>query len=102
MRYVVMHYAYDEQTHERTSRVVIAFDNEAEYHEYISAAAEDLQRRRQAGSADLKERITGAHWPAGYHAQQQRRRLVRRVVAHGATVPDELAEPDYVVRATKP
>jgi hypothetical protein len=102
MRYVVMHYAYDEQNHERTSRVVTAFDNEAEYQEYVTAAAAALQRRRQAGSVDSKEKIGGVEWPAGYHAQQQRRRLGRRAVAHGATVPDELAETDYVVRAIKP
>lgn len=101
MRYVVLHYAYDERGHERTSRAVVAFDNEAEYREYATAAADDLVRRQQAGSADPKEKITGAQWLAGYHAQQQRRRLARRAVAHGAWVPDELAD-ETVVRATKP
>lgn len=98
-----MHYAYDEHRHERTSRVMAAFDDEAELWEYLTAAAEDLHRRQQAGSADPKEQITGAHWPVGYHARMRLERLVWRAVAHGATVPAELiSRLDTVVQARKP
>ena len=103
LRYVVMHYGFDEQSHERTPRVVAAFDNEAEYREYATAAVGDLKRRQQAGLADSKESITGVQWPAGHHAREQSKRLVRRAVAHGAAVPSELVdELDNVRRATKP
>ena len=103
LRYVVMHYAFDEQSHERTGRAVVAFDNEAEYREYATAATDDLERRQQAGLADSKEKITGVQWPAGYHAQGQSKRLARRAVAHGAAVPDELVEElDNVRSARKP
>jgi hypothetical protein len=100
LRCVVRHYAYDVLRHERTNRVLIAFDNEAECWEYLMAAADELAGRQRAGLADSKERISGVHWPAGYHAREQASRLARRLVAHGAWVPDELAD-DTVVRASR-
>jgi len=98
-----LHYAYDVLRHERTNRAVIAFDNAAECWEYLTAAADELARRQRAGLADSRERMSGVRWPAGYHGREQVDRLVRRAIAHGANVPDEIADAaGNVVRATKP
>jgi len=102
LRCVVLHYAYDVLRHERTNRVLIAFDNAAECWDYLTTAADELARRQRAGLADSKERMSGVHWPAGYHAGGQVDRLVRRAIAHGANVPDEIAQvAGNVVRATR-
>jgi hypothetical protein len=85
-RYVVTHYRYDPDRHERRHVVVAAFDDPDEFHADIDLRAERLRIRRARGEdVDRLERITGRTYAAGYRRQQRDAHLLRRAIEHGVT-----------------
>jgi hypothetical protein len=59
-RYVVLHYRYDPDRHERRHVVVGAFDNESEYDACLVAAGDALDAQRDSGEAvDPREHVSG-------------------------------------------
>jgi hypothetical protein len=82
-RYVVRHYRYDPDRHERRHVVVAAFDNESEWDACLGAAEAALRARRDAGEVvDPREHVSGAVYARGYRRLQQNGRLVRRAAEH--------------------
>jgi len=52
-RYVIRHYRYDPDRHERRHVVVAAFDSQSEFRAFLDAAAATLRARRETGEAIL-------------------------------------------------
>lgn len=93
-RYVVHHYRYDPERHERRHVVVAAFDNEKEYKLCIDETAAALRRRKSSGDvSDAREHVSGTVYEAGDRQRQANARLVQRAIEHGAST-DALAELD--------
>jgi hypothetical protein len=83
-RYIVWHYRYDPDRHERRHQVVAAFDNETEFEACIEAAALDLRRRRESGEAvDPREYVSGVVHKPGERRRQQNARMLTRAWRHG-------------------
>jgi hypothetical protein len=88
-RYVVRHYRYDPDRHERRHVVVAAFDNEAEFDACLVATEAALRARRDAGEAvDAREHVSGTVCEPGYRRRQQSGRLLRRAAVHGVWPPN--------------
>lgn len=84
LRYVVQHYRYDPERHERRHVVVAAFDNEREFHAYMDVLAAQLRHRQEMGeSLDRNEHVSGAVLAPNYRRLQQNGRLLRRAIEHG-------------------
>ena len=67
LRYIVRHYRYDPQRHERRHVDVAAFDNEREYQACVAAAREEIERRRRDGEpVDPREHVSGVVQEPGY------------------------------------
>jgi hypothetical protein len=82
-RYVVRHYRYDPERHERRHVVVAAFDDRREYDAYLRVAASELSDRKASGLVqDSIEHITGTVLAPGHLRRQQNARLIRRAMAH--------------------
>jgi hypothetical protein len=59
-RFVVQHYRFDPERHERRHVVVAAFDNEDEFIELIHSIEADIRRRAEAGAfVDKNEHASG-------------------------------------------
>jgi hypothetical protein len=83
-RFIVRHYRYDPDRHERRHVVVAAFDNNREFESCMNEAATDIRRRKGRGEAvDPVEHVTGEVQEPGYRRKQQNARLLRRAVEHG-------------------
>jgi len=93
-RYVIRHYRYDPDRHERRHVVVAAFDNQSEFRAFLDWATATLRARREAGEdVDPREHITGLVYEPGYHRLQRNARLLRRASDHRA-VPSNWPELD--------
>jgi hypothetical protein len=91
-RYVVRHYAYDPDRHERRHMTVAAFDNEAEFGALFGRLSEELRRRRDdSDEFDQREHYSGVVLEAGYSQLQQNGRLIRDAMARGVRI-DRLLE----------
>ena len=98
-RFVVMHYRYDPDRHERRNVIVAAFDDETEFNARIDAMATDLRTRRSTGDLqDPSERISGVVLEPGHRALQRNAHLLRRAIEHGVVPQDvrDLALPPNV------
>jgi hypothetical protein len=95
LRYVVQHYRYDPERHERRKITVAAFDNEHEFEALLDEIEEDIRRRRKAGDDDVDpdEHASGVVHEPGYRRQQQNARLLTRALKHGVW-PSNLDEDD--------
>ena len=59
-RFVVQHYRFDPERHERRNVVVAAFDNEDEFIELIQSIETDIKQRAKAGAfVDKNEHAAG-------------------------------------------
>jgi hypothetical protein len=88
-RYVVLHYRYDPDRHERRHVVVGAFDNESEYDACLVATGNALDAQRDSGEAvDPREHVSGTVYEPGYRRLQQNGRLLRRAAEHGVWPPN--------------
>jgi len=83
-RYIVRHYRYDPERHERRHVVVAAFDSRREFSACFRAVSEDMQRRESAGpEVDPSERVSGIVQEPGSGRRAANGRLVRRALSHG-------------------
>jgi hypothetical protein len=93
LRYVVRHYAYDPDRHERRHMTVAAFDNEAEFRALIESLAEELRRRRERGDeVDQREHYSGVILEAGHNRLQQNARFIIDAIRRGVRVDHLLKE----------
>jgi hypothetical protein len=61
LRFIVQHYRYDPERHERRHVVVAAFDNEQEFLSCINTVRSEIeQRKRRGGPVDQREHASGA------------------------------------------
>jgi hypothetical protein len=91
-RYVVRHYAYDPDRHERRHMTVAAFDNEAEHRALFERLSEELRTRRDGShEVDQREHYSGVVLEPGYSRLQQNGRLIREAMARGVRI-DRLLE----------
>ena len=67
LRYVVYHYRYDDERHERRNMVVAAYDNESEFMGRIEALREELRARAARGEGDPRDTVSGKVLVRGYH-----------------------------------
>jgi hypothetical protein len=74
LRYVVYHYRYDDERHERRNVVVAAYDNESEFMGRIEALGDELRARASRGEGDPRETVSGKVLGPGYHREAQAER----------------------------
>jgi hypothetical protein len=80
LRYVVFHYRYDDQRHERRYVVVAAYDNEPEFMARIDALSDELRARADRGEGDPRETVSGAvRGPGSRRRAQEERWKARRI-----------------------
>lgn len=77
-RWVLHHFRYDPQRHERRNVVVGAWDSEAEFSAAMHHLADRLRRARAAGTGDPDEMVSGTLLGVGSQTQRRRRRLWER------------------------
>src|ERR1700744_486963 len=83
-RFIVRHYRYDPQRHERRHVVVAAFDNENEMWVRMQEIAAEIKRRREAGEeVDPREHASGSHHEPGYLRRAANGHLISRAIGHG-------------------
>ena len=83
-RFVVSHYRYDPQRHERRHVVVDAFDDEAEFLQSMESIRRDIDERRAAGGhVDRNEHASGVVYEPGARRRAATGHLVRSMMAHG-------------------
>ncbi|HEY5986975.1 MAG TPA: hypothetical protein VIV12_11465 [Streptosporangiaceae bacterium] len=83
-RYIVHHYRYDPERHERRHVVVAAFDSRREFNACFKAASEEIERRKTAGEhVDPSEHVSGTVHEPGSRQRAANGRLVRRALSHG-------------------
>jgi hypothetical protein len=83
-RFIVRHYRYDSQRHERRHVVVAAFDDEREMWALMEEIAAEIRRRRDAGEeVDRGEHASGSHREPGYLRRAANGHLVSRAISHG-------------------
>ena len=83
-RFIVWHYRYDLQRHERRHVVVAAFDNEREMWARMQEIGAEINRRRDAGEeVDRGEHASGSIHEPGYLRRAANGHLVSRAISHG-------------------
>jgi hypothetical protein len=96
-RYVVHHYRYDPERHERRNVVVAAFDSSREFDACFRATSDELESRRAAGEdVDPREHVSGTTYEPGARRRAANGRLVVRALRHGVALGpwiDELEMP---------
>ena len=85
-RYVVRHYRFDPERHERRHVVVAAYDNEREMRRQIERIGAELARWRDAGEpVDRREHASGGVVRPGDRERAATGHAVRRAIAHGVS-----------------
>lgn len=82
-RYVAQHYRYDPERNERRDGFLSAFDDQAEFEEFVAARGSDLRARQEAGKAEQSEHISGIVYEPGDRTRAQSERLLSRASDHG-------------------
>jgi hypothetical protein len=83
-RYIVRHYRYDPERHERRHVVVAAFDSQKEYERCLRAVSAEIERRKAAGEyVDSGEHASGTVYEPGDRQRAANGRLVMRAFRHG-------------------
>lgn len=83
-RFVVRHYRYDPERHERRHVVVGVFDNETEFSALMASIRDDIERRRRAGEpVGPNEHASGTVYEPGDRARAAVGHQVRRMIEHG-------------------
>jgi hypothetical protein len=91
-RFIVWHYAYDPERHERRNREITAFDNHVEFEDYVARAAQELKLRKARGEADDREHFGGVVKEAGHDARKQARRELLWRLQNGTATDDDIAQ----------
>ena len=83
-RYIVRHYRYDPERHERRHVVVAAFDSRREFNACLRAVSEEIERRKAVGEqVDPSEHVSGTMHEPGSRLRAADGRLVMRALRHG-------------------
>jgi len=82
--YIVYHYRYDPDRHERRHVVVAALDSRREYDACFQAASAEIERRKAGGEqVDPSEHVAGTVHEPGYRRRASNGRLMVRALRHG-------------------
>ncbi|HEX8972022.1 hypothetical protein [Oryzihumus sp.] len=88
-RFVVHHYRYDPERHERRHVLVGAFDDAAEARACFDRVRADLERRRETDPGfDRREHVSSRTLEPGDRRRDANSRLLRRTIRHGVTPGD--------------
>jgi len=111
-RFVVRHYRYDPERHERRHVLVAAFDSDREYEDCLASVEAAIGARRASGErVDPREHASGTVREPGDDALAAKGRLVSRALRHGVSpgprldqveLPQNLAVMDIGEPAAKP
>jgi hypothetical protein len=83
-RFVVHHYRYDHDRHERRHVIVAAFDNKREFEACLRSITAGIERRRLNGEpVDRSEHASGVVHQPGHLRRTANGHLVRRMIEHG-------------------
>lgn len=83
-RFIVYHFRYDDERHERRRVVVDAFDNQREFNACFKEAQAEIERRRDRGEdVDPAEHISGGVREPGDDRRAANGHLVKRSAQHG-------------------
>jgi hypothetical protein len=91
-RFIVWHYAYDPARRERRNQVVAAFDNYAEFEQYIGRANAELRIRQSQHGVDPKEHFGGVVKPPGHDAAKRTRREAMWRLRQGTATEQDIAD----------
>ena len=92
-RFVVRHYRFDPERHERRHVVVAAFDNEDEFIELITSIEADIRQREKTGAlVDKNEHASGTCLEPGHSAAAARGRFITKSLRHGVAPGPWLSE----------
>lgn len=85
-RFVLRHYRYHSDRHERRNVVVAAFDNEAEFEALMAAITADIQCCRAMGEpTHRREHASGVVYEPGDRQRAAAGHLLRRMTEHGVS-----------------
>ncbi|MGZ4599931.1 MAG: hypothetical protein ACXVGS_08740 [Oryzihumus sp.] len=88
-RFVVHHYRYDPQRHERRHVLVEAFDTAAEARTCLDRVRAEIERRRETDPGfDRREYVSSRTLEPGDRRREANSRLLRRTIRHGVTPGD--------------
>jgi len=100
LRFIVQHYRYDPERHERRHVLVAAFDNEQEFLTCINTVRAQIEGSKSRGEpVDPREHASGALLEPGYRRRAANGHLVMRALRHGVRPGpwlDELELPSNV------
>jgi hypothetical protein len=83
-RFIVRHYRYDPDRHERRHVVVAAFDSEREFEACMETTEAALRSRQAAGDVtDPREHVSDVVHEPGHRRRQQNARTLLRAMKHG-------------------
>jgi hypothetical protein len=92
-RFIVRHYAYDPDRHERRHIVVAVYDNEREFKDRIDRLSRELKNRRERGEpVDPREHISGTCVQPGEAHRRAAVRVVTAAIRHGVAPPQAALE----------
>lgn len=77
-RYIVFHYRYDPERHERRNMIVAAYDNHAEMVAHVLRLTRALNTSRAQDSVDPHEHCSGSIRPPGYNERVRTQRIESR------------------------
>ena len=99
-RFIVRHYRYDPERHQRRHVVVDAFDNKREFNACMREVRSDIERRKISGEqVDPREHASGIVHEPGDRRRAANGRLILRAIRHGVTLgpwADDLEMPRNV------
>ena len=92
-RFVVRHFRFDPERHERRNVVVAAFDNEDEFIKLIHSIEADIKQRADAGAfVDKNEHASGMCLEPGHSRAAARGRFITKSLRHGVAPGPWLSE----------
>jgi hypothetical protein len=78
-RFVIWHFRYDPDRHERRNVLVTAYDEEAEFRQAIELLTRDLKLRKARGDAEECEHLAGVVYEPGDRDRARRKRRRDRI-----------------------
>lgn len=92
-RFIVRHYAYDPNRHERRHNLVAAYDNEQEFKSRIDRLSRELKNRRERGEpVDPREHISGSCLEPGDLRRRAAAHVAKSAIRHGVAPPEAALE----------
>ena len=82
-RFVAQHYRYDPERQEHRNVLLAAFDDEAEFEEFVHARGAELRDKQHMGEAEPSEHIGGTVYEPGHRKRAQNQRLLSHAFDHG-------------------